>query len=110
MDGLIKGSIVPPEILYHPDFSFRCKNILMFCLCRTCVLTSSTSDECGHTENQKGALPVTWVMDEVWLAVEKGYWILEFYELYEYQVIIYKHETGEGIFVDYINTFLKLKT
>ena len=49
-------------------------------------------------------------MDEVRLAVEKGYRILEIYEVYEYQVTQYSPETGEGgHFVDYINTFLKLK-
>jgi len=49
-------------------------------------------------------------MDEVRLAVEKGYRILEIYEVYEYQVTPYNPETGEGgLFVEYINSFLKLK-
>jgi len=49
-------------------------------------------------------------MDEVRLAVEKGYRILEIYDVYEYQVTQYSPETGDGgHFVDYINTFLKLK-
>jgi len=49
-------------------------------------------------------------MDEVWLAVEKGYRIIELYEVYEYQVTQYNPETGEsGIFVAYTNTFFKLK-
>jgi len=49
-------------------------------------------------------------MNEVRLAVEKGYRILEIHEVYEYQVTQYKRETGEGgLFVDYINTFLKIK-
>ena len=44
-------------------------------------------------------------MDEVRLAVEKGYPILEIYEVTQYNP-----ETGDGgLFVDYINTFLKLK-
>ena len=52
----------------------------------------------------------TWVIDEVRLAVEKGYKILEILEVYEYQVTRYDPETGNGdLFVDYINTFLKLK-
>ena len=52
----------------------------------------------------------SWAMDEVRLAVKKGYRILENYKFYEYQVKQYKPETGEGgLFVDYINTFLKLK-
>jgi len=49
-------------------------------------------------------------MDEVRLVVEKGYKILEIYEVYEFQVNQYKPDTGEGgHFVDYINNFLKLK-
>ena len=44
------------------------------------------------------------------MAVEKGYRILEIYEVYEFQVTQYKRETGEGgLFVDYIYTFLKIK-
>jgi len=49
-------------------------------------------------------------MDEVRLAVEKGYRILEIYEVYEYQVTQCNPETGQSrLFIDYINTFLKLK-
>ena len=49
-------------------------------------------------------------MDEVRLAVEKWYRILEIYEVCEYEVTQYNPETGAGgLFVDYINTFLKLK-
>ena len=49
-------------------------------------------------------------MDEVRLAVEKGYRILQIYEVYEYQVTHYFPETGVGgLFVAYINTFWKLK-
>jgi len=38
-----------------------------------------------HREDDDRALTGTWVMDEVLLAVEKGYRILEIYEVYEYQ-------------------------
>jgi hypothetical protein len=56
------------------------------------------------------SLTGTWVMDGVRLVVEKGHRILEIYEVYEYQVTRYDPHTGEGgLFVDYINTFLKLK-
>ena len=49
-------------------------------------------------------------MDEVRLAVQKGYRILEIHEVYEYQVTLYNTETGEGgLFVNYINKFLKFK-
>jgi len=36
-----------------------------------------------HTEDEHRALNGTWVIDEVRLAVEKGYRILEIYEVYE---------------------------
>jgi len=50
-------------------------------------------------------------MDEVKLAVQKGYRILEIHEVYEYQLTQYNPKTGEGrLFVNYINTFLKLKS
>jgi hypothetical protein len=39
-----------------------------------------------------------------------GYKILEIQEVYQYEVTRYDPDTGEGgLFVDYINTFLKLK-
>ena len=82
MDGLIMFTIVPPQILYHPFRPFRCNKKLMFCLFRTCVQTCSTG-ECTYTEDAERDLTGTWVMDEVRLAVEKGYRILEIYEVYE---------------------------
>ena len=109
MDGLIKCTIVPPEKLYQPVLPFRCNKKLMFGLCTTCVLTSFTG-ECKNTVEEEWAFTGTWVLDEVRLAVDKGYKILEIYEVYEYQVTQYYPETGEGgLYVDHINTFLKLK-
>jgi len=50
------------------------------------------------------------VVDEVKLAVRKGYEIIDIHEIYEYSVTQYYLKTGEGgLFVEYINTFLKLK-
>ena len=80
MDGLIKCSIVRPERLYLPVLPFRCNNKLVFCLCRTCVHTSSSA-EYVRTRDEDHALTGTWVMDELRFAVEKGYRILETYEV-----------------------------
>jgi len=52
-----------------------------------------------HTRDEERALSGTWVMDEVRLAVEKGYRILEIYEVYEYQVTQYDPITAR---VDYL--------
>jgi len=39
-----------------------------------------------NTADEERALTGTWVLDEVRLAVEKCYKVLEIYEVYEYQV------------------------
>ena len=109
MEGVIKCTIVQPQKLYHLLHPYRCSKKRLFSLCRTCVDTCSTG-ECTRTEDAERALTGTWVMDEVRLALEKGYRILEIDEVYEYQVTQYDLETGAvDLFVDYINTFLKLK-
>jgi len=42
--------------------------------------------------------------------VENVYRIIEIFEVHEYQITQYSRETDQGgLFVDYINTFLKLK-
>jgi len=70
------------------------------------VLTA-TSGECEHTEDEERDHTGTWIMEEVRLAVEKGYKIRVIYETYEYRVTQFNHQTGEGcLFMDYINTFL----
>jgi len=52
----------------------------------------------------------TWVIEELRLAVDKGYKILEILEVYEYQVTRHDPETGNGgLFAEYIDTFFKLK-
>ena len=44
-----------------------------------------------------------------WLAIQKGYKVLEIFEVYEYSVTQYDLCTCEGgLFVDHINTFLEL--
>jgi hypothetical protein len=45
--------------------------------------------ECTHTEVRETALTGTWVVDEVRLAVQKDYKVLEVYEVYEYQTTQY---------------------
>jgi len=110
MKGLIKCSIVPPMNLYHLVLPYRSNNKLLFCLCRSCVFERNISGECKHLRYDERALTGTWVLDEVRLAVEKVYRILDIYEVYEYQITQYSRETSEGgLFVDCINTFLKLK-
>ena len=56
------------------------------------------------------ALTGSWVMDEVRLAVEKRYMVLEIYEVYLYKFTRYDTDTRECcLFAGYIDRFLKLK-
>jgi hypothetical protein len=74
------------------------------------VLQQNTSSERGHVSDAERALTGTWVIDEVRLAVQKGYKILEIFEVYVYTATQYDPKTGHsGLFVEYINTFLKIK-
>jgi len=57
------------------------------------------------------ALTCTWVADEERLAVRKGYEVIEVFEVYEYDIRQYNQQAGQGgLFVGYIDTFMKLKT
>jgi len=95
--------------VYLPVLPIRAIQKLMFCLCRTCILTSITGEYCHKTDEER-VLTGTFVIDKVRLDVQKWYKILEIHELYEYNVTRYEPETREGgLFVGYIDTFLKLK-
>jgi len=73
-------------------------------------LRADTTGKCPHFSDAERCLDGTWVIDEVRLAVNKGYNILEIQELYQYEVTQYNPDTSKGgLFVEYINPFLKLK-
>jgi len=110
MEELMKCKIVPPTNLYHPVLPYRYDKKLLFCLCRTCVRQHNETSECQHRSDAERCLEGTWVIDEVRLSVDKRYKILEILEVYEYEVTCYDLATGNGVhFVDYIDTFFKLK-
>jgi len=88
MDWLIKCTIVPPKSLFQPVLPYRYNKKLLFCLCRSCVQEHNMRDECHHHTDAERAIEGTWVIDEVKLALEKGYKILEIQEIYEYRVTI----------------------
>jgi hypothetical protein len=74
------------------------------------VLQQNTTDACEHVCDADRALTGTWVIDEVRFAVQKSYKIIEICEVYEYTVTQYDPKTGHGgLFVECIDTFLKLK-
>ena len=107
---LVKCTILPPKTLYHTVLPFRCRNKLLFFLCKSCAAELNTDSECTHDKAEQRALIGTWFIDEVKMAYRKEYEIISIHELYKYEVTQYVPQTGEGgIFVEYINRFLKLK-
>ena len=108
-EGLIKCSVLPPRGLYHPVLPYRCHNKLLFPLCATCAKTLS-KEKCKHDENQR-VLRGTWVSCELLKAVEMGYRILHVEEVWHFDTTAqYDPSSGEnGLFNEYIDTFLKMK-
>ena len=107
--GLIKVTVLPPTDLYHPVLPYRTRDKLTFPLCRACV--ESNIDQplhnktcfCHHEDHQR-ALTGTWCTPEVEKAIKKGYTILTIHEIWHFA------EHRVGLFKDYVNTWLKLKT
>jgi len=107
MEGLMKSKIVPPPNLYHPVLPYRYDKKLLFCMYRKCAQEHNATSECQHRSDAERCLEGMWVIDEVRLAVDKGYKVLEILEVYEYEVTCYDPATcNGGHFVDYIETFL----
>lgn len=108
IDGFILCKILPPCDLYVPVLPLRCSSRLIFSLCRMCA-ESLNVFECTHNDNER-ALIGNWALCEVSLAVRKGYKICEIYELMTFNMSQYNPNIRkDGIFSEYMRTFLKLK-
>lgn len=106
--GLIKCRLHPPRKMYHPILPYRHDGKLLFPLCRTCAETYQQTP-CHHTREER-CLTGTWVSLEVQKALEKGYQLEEVHEVWDYKTTQYDPATKKGgLFVDYINMFLKMK-
>ena len=106
--GLIQCQILPPRHLYHPVLPYRHEGKLLFPPCAACVneemakKSVERSAECIHTDEQR-TLTGTWCSPELNKAVELGYEVQYIYEVWHFD------ETCEGLFADYVNTWLKIK-
>ena len=109
--GLIKCKVLPPTNLYHPVLPYKCNNKLMFPLCRTCAEKCDPSSQCSHDNIEDRALVGTWVTIELQAALDRGYQLLEVYEVWHFsETTRYDKTTGSGgIFAKYIDVFLKVK-
>ena len=53
-------------------------------------------EPCQHLSDAQRAIGGTWHLDEVQMAVSKGFRILEIHEVYEYAVTQYDAATGRA--------------
>jgi len=106
--GVIQCRVLPPHALYHPVLPYRHEGKLTFPLCATCVTEEMAkrpleqSAQCAHADDQR-ALTGTWCSPELQKAVELGYEIQYIYEVCQFD------HTCEGLFREYVNTWLKIK-
>ena len=106
--GVVQCRFLPPRELYHPVLPYRHAGKLTFPLCATCVKEEMAkpplerSYRCAHSDEQR-ALTGTWCIPELQKAVELGYEIQYIYEVWHFD------QTCEGLFQDYVNTWLKIK-
>ena len=106
--GLIQCKVLPPRELYHPVLPYRQEGKLLFPLCAACVKDEmpkrpwERTAECHHTDEQR-VLTGTWCSPELSKAVDLGYEVQYIYEVWHFK------ETCEGLFRDYVNTWLKIK-
>ncbi|KAK6167069.1 hypothetical protein SNE40_021176 [Patella caerulea] len=80
--GFVKCSILPPQNLYIPVLPFRANGKLMFPLCGKCVMEQNKSI-CTHEATER-ELSGTWVIFEVTTAIQKGYRLIEIFEVWHY--------------------------
>jgi len=76
--------------------AFQVYKKLLFCLCRTCAFEQNMRGPYQHFSDTERAISGTWVLEEVRMALSKGYRILENHEVYEYAVTQNDAATGEG--------------
>ena len=106
--GLALVDILPPPGLFHPVLPVRKGGKLTFPLCAACVgeqqalsLLERTSI-CSHSDAER-TLRGTWCTPEIRRAISKGYRLMQIHEVWHFP------SSREGLFTDYVNTWLKLK-
>ena len=109
--GFIKCTILPPRNLYHPVLPYRSQNRLLFPLCRTCA-DSRQNTLCRHNVKER-ALTGAWITPEVDKAIEKGYQLIECFEVWNFETTAeYNNGTEQypqGLFGTYVDANLKIK-
>ncbi|OXU31805.1 hypothetical protein TSAR_005818 [Trichomalopsis sarcophagae] len=103
VEGLVKCRVLPPRKLLQPVLPIHSedKYTLKFPLCKKCA-DASNACFCTHEYRGDREFTGTWVSEELKKAISMGYEITAIYEIWQYEVV-------EGLFGEYVNTFLKCK-
>ena len=99
--GMVKCSVIPPRRLYHPVLPYRTQGKLMFPLCRNCADTLQ-QEPCHHTDADR-TLHGTLVTFELEKALRKSYQLVKVDEVWHFP------EHTDGLFKDYVDTFLTFR-
>ena len=108
--GIAQVDILAPERLFHPVLPVTAGGKLTFPLCKSCVAEElkkpllERSNMCGHTRDQR-VMTGTWCTPELQKAMEKGYEIIKIHEVWHFP----EKNRCQGLFSEYVNTWLKLK-
>ena len=106
--GIALVTIRPPRHLFHPVLPVRHGGKLTFPLCMQCVREEQPkplferSATCTHSDQER-QLQGTWCTPELQEARARGYILVHVHEVWHFS------QSEEGLFADYVNTWLKLK-
>jgi hypothetical protein len=99
--GVVKCKILPPRNLYMPVLPYKTDKLL-FSLCYACSVAKKKPLNCQHTADKR-AFVGTWLTPEINKAIEKGYKIIEIYEVHKFE------RRSTDLFKSYIKKYLKIK-
>ena len=101
--GIAQCTALPPRNLYLPVLPMHAgpTRKLLFPLCRSCA-ENDQQEKCEHTDDERSIMG-TWCTEELKLAVEKGYTILEIHSVWHFS------HTTRSMFGGYIRTFYRKK-
>ena len=107
-EGLIFCKILPPQNLYYAVLPLHINDQIIYTLCYQCAF-EKRKDKCNHSNEQRSIIG-TWVSIEIKLALEKGYRIMDIYEVWNFDSISGGEKNNfKGLFTDFINDCIKVK-
>jgi len=107
-EGIIKCKVLPPRKLYYPVIPYKSNSKLLLPLCSACASTMNKGS-CTQSDEERCIIG-TWIVDKVRKVVEMGHNLADMFEFWEYSVACFdKGTNSDGLFVEYVDMFLKLK-